>query len=54
MTASLDMCEKMSIDVAEPLPEIDCPLPTWKSGPADIPKLFCKFDEVSVLTGEIA
>ena len=54
MTASFDICEKMSIDVAVPPLEIAWPLPTRNNEPPDTPKLLCKFDEVSVVAGNIA
>src|SRR5262245_62937291 len=53
MTASLDMREKMSMELAVPPLEMAWPLPTRKSGPPATPKLFCNADEVSAETGVI-
>src|SRR5262245_12677362 len=53
MTASLDMREKISMELAVPPLEMALPLPTRKSGPPATPKLFCSADEVSAETGVI-
>ena len=53
MTASLDIREKIFMELAVPELEMTWPLPTRKSGPPATPKLFCNAVAVSAETGVI-